>query len=588
VATALGLPAKTETLEGATPAQLILRYLALEGATTLFGVPGAAVMQLLYELRVHADTFTYIVTRHETGAAYMADGYARASGGLGVVLVTSGPGATNALTGAMNAHACGTPLLTITGEVPEAYFGLGYLQEGVDGTLDVNEVYDASVGFTTFIDSPANARVLIEESLRAALNTPHASVHISLPGDVAKTPIPSVQVPSSPANYRADPRAGDPAATAAALDHLLAAERPLIFLGNGARKALRERSGAFQAFVERFVIPVMTTPEAKGVFPESHPLSLRNYGLAGSNWTTAYMTAEGYDCLLVVGSSLGELATTKTVPDVWDPKLLPAGPFIQVDADQAAVGRAFAVDLGIVADAGATFDALFAAAADKPVPASAADRAEFIAELKQAPPNPPVPPTPTPGTVHPATLMEALNAALPKGAHVFVDAGNCVGWANAYLTVDPPTELHSALSMGPMGFAVAAVVGAKLAQPQAACVAICGDGALLMHGSEISTAARYGLGAIWVVLDDGQLTMVNQGMQEFYPGVSWDDYYGLGSNDLVGFATALGAQAVEVTDAGALPDALSAALAAAAGGTPQVISVKVDPAAEPPYYAPAA
>src|SRR5690606_25117211 len=133
--------------------------------------------------------------------------------------------------------------------------------------------------------------------------------------------------------------------------------------------------------------------------------------------------ANGYDCLFVVGSSLGELATTKTVPTVWDQKLLPAGPFIQVDANQAAVGRAFPVDLGIIADAGATLDELFAAAADKPVPSSAADRAAFVAELKQTPPNPPVPPTPTPGTVHPAALMNVLNAALPAGAHVFIDAG---------------------------------------------------------------------------------------------------------------------------------------------------------------------
>jgi acetolactate synthase-1/2/3 large subunit len=186
--------------------------------------------------------------------------------------------------------------------------------------------------------------------------------------------------------------------------------------------------------------------------------------------------------------------------------------------------------------------------------------------------------------MHPGAIIEALNAALPAGGHVFVDAGNCVGWCNAYLQIDPPSQVHSALSMGPMGFAVAGVVGGKLAAPDAACVAVVGDGAFLMHGSEISTAAHQSAGAIWIVLDDGDLTMVSQGQEEFFGTLDWTDYYQLGTTNLVAYATALGAAAVEVTSADALPAALQAALAGAANGTPQVIAVTVDPSAEPPYY----
>ena len=341
----------------------------------------------------------------------------------------------------------------------------------------------------------------------------------------------------------------------------------------------------------------MTTPEAKGIFAESHPLSLRNYGLAGSNWTTGYMTGTdpAYDALLVIGSSLGELAATKTISPapptsdtvgVWASVLEPVdGPFMQIDADHMAIGRAFAVDLGIVADTGAALDELIARAADRPVPGQRARaRSRSSNSVKATPPAPPIPAPSTPGTVHPAAIIEALNAALPSGGHVFVDAGNCVGWCNAYLRIDPPSQVHSALSMGPMGFAVAGVVGGKLAAPDAACVAVVGDGAFLMHGTEISTAAHQSAGAIWIVLDDGDLTMVSQGQEEFFGTLDWTDYYSLGNNDLVGFATALGASAVEVTDAGALPAALQAALAGAATGTPQVIAVKVDPSAEPPYY----
>jgi acetolactate synthase-1/2/3 large subunit len=530
----------------------------------------------------------------------MADGFARVSGTLGVVLVTSGPGATNALTGAMNAQASGVPVLTISGEVKEAYFGLGYLQEGIDAVLDVNAVYRAAVGYTTFIDNPANFRVLFETALREALTAPAGAVHVGIPADVQGQPVPApVTFPRSTSNYRTVPRGSDPAAVQQARDFLLVAERPLIFLGNGARRALQDpdRAAAFAALVERFSIPVMTTPEAKGIFPESHPLSLRNYGLAGSQWTTAYMLGPPqYDALLVIGSALGELAATRTImplapgtqppPGVgfWSTALLPNGPFMQVDLDHAAIGRAFPVDLGIVADAATALDALVATRDQLPVPSSQPGRLAFIEQVKAAPAEPSFGPPSVPDTVHPAAMVAALSAALPAGSHVFVDCGNCVGWSNAYLTIDPPTQVHEALAMGPMGFAVAGVIGAKLAAPEAACVAVVGDGAFLMQGSEISTAAQQGAGAIWVVLDDGDLTMVSQGQEEFFKGPDWTDYYKIGTNDLVGYSTALGAQGVEVTSIDEFAGAFATALTQSQAGRPQVISVKVDPAAEPPYY----
>ena len=585
--------ARTVELANVTPAHLVLRYLAMEGATTLFGIPGAAIMQILYELRVQSDTFTYVVCRQETGAAYIADGYARVTDGLGVVLVTSGPGATNALTGTVNANYCGTALLTISGEVKEAVFGMAYLQEGIDLGLDVNEVYAAACDYSAMIDNPSNFCTLFEQALRDARSVPRRAVHISLPVDVSQTPIPSINVPAAPSNYRAAPKAGpDEATTATVLDALLKAQQPLILLGNGARHALRgPRLKSLTDFVDKFAIPVMTTPGAKGVFPESHQLSLRNYGLAGCRWTTSYLGGPDgghpFDALLVIGSALGELATTVTVPQTYSPLLLPNGPFIHVDADPDVIGRAFPVDIGIVAEAGATIDALIAAADGKRVPNSAAGRKRLIKDIKKnVEPAPPPPPNPTPGTVHPIALMYALNRWLPSGAQVFFDCGNCVGWSLAYLEIDPPSELHSALAMGPMGFAVGAVIGAKLALPKSTCVAITGDGAFVMHAGEVATATQYGANAIWVVLADADLAMVSQGMGQFYPGLNWTDYYKSGAPDLVGLSKSLGAQATLVSDEAALGTALTAALAGAASA-PQVVVVTVDPAAEPPYYVPA-
>ncbi|HWF34946.1 MAG TPA: thiamine pyrophosphate-binding protein [Solirubrobacteraceae bacterium] len=589
-------PAQSRTVELANvnPSQLLLRYLALEGATTLFGIPGAAIMQLLYELRVRSDAFRFVVCRQETGAAYIADGYARVSDGLGVVLVTSGPGATNALTGTVNADECGTALLTISGEVKESVFGMAYLQEGIDCGLDVNEVYTAASAYSAVIDNPANFCTLFEQALRDARSVPRRAVHVSLPVDVSATTIPTVTVPASPANYRAAPKAAaEDADITTILDALLAADRPLIMLGNGARTALRgARQAPLQAFVEKFAIPVMTAPGAKGIFPESHPLSLRNYGIAGCRWTTAYMGGPPggapFDALLVLASSLGELTTTVTQPNTYSPLLLPTGPFIHVDADPAVIGRAFPVDLGIVAEAGATLDQLFAAGEDREPPKSAAERRKAIELIKKnVAPAPPALPNPTAGTVDPIDIMAALNGKLPSGSQVFFDCGNCVGWSLAYLEIDPPTELHCALALGPMGFAVGAVIGAKLALPDSACVGITGDGAFVMHAAEVATAAQHGANAIWVILADGDLKMVSQGMGEFYPGMNWTGYYASGAPDLIGLAKSLGAGATLVSDAKDLDAAITAALAGSASA-PQVVVVTVDPAAEPPYYVPAA
>src|SRR6218665_624651 len=126
-----------QTIPSCTVAQLAVQYLIAEGVTKVFGIPGGAAVWLMEEIKKHSDQIDYVICRHETGAAYMADGYARATGGLGVVLTTSGPGATNAVTGAMNAQASNSSVLVITGEVPEKYFGQGYLQEGVDAKLDI-------------------------------------------------------------------------------------------------------------------------------------------------------------------------------------------------------------------------------------------------------------------------------------------------------------------------------------------------------------------------------------------------------------------------------------------------------------------
>lgn len=579
-----------------TVARLLIESLKAEGVRKIFGIPGGAAVWLMDELRHGDHPIDYVICRHESGAAYMADGWARAGGGLGVVLTTSGPGATNAVTGAMNAQAGHSPVLIITGEVPEPYFGRGYLQEGTDAKLDVNVIFRNAVQSSALISSPLNAQTLLQQALRDACSLPYRAAHISLPNDVAGMCVQVDTARLKPASYRPQTACTDTAAVGQTLHELVHARKPLIFLGNGSREALGdpERLRAFTDMVERFAIPVMTTPDAKGIFPETHPLSLRNYGICGCAWAPIYMGHSGqpdhYDALLVLGSSLGELSTSVVASELYSGDLCPSGPFTQVDLDSSMIGRDFPITRGIVAEVGATLESLCHQARHLPVPHERVEqRRQDVAQIKasHAPESDPAGRASDAAPVHPAALMRVINELVQEG-QIFIDAGNCVGWSLNNLVIDPPVRYQSALAMGPMGFGVAAVVGAKMAAPDRPCLAIVGDGAFMMHGAEISTAAHKRVGAVWVVLDDNDLGMVSQGMAQLLPPAQdWDGYYQLGRPDLVKFSEGLGARATAVSHeqgsdaaARAIADALACAQATS---QPQVVVVRIDTRPAPPY-----
>jgi acetolactate synthase-1/2/3 large subunit len=586
---------KSYTLhQNITVAQCLLKYLDLEEVDVIFGVPGAAVKYILDELKRQQKK--YVICRQESGAAYMADGYARLSGKLGVVLVTSGPGATNALTGAVNAQFSNSSVLVISGEVPEADFGKGYLQEGMDAGLDINAVYRAACQYTAVVSNPSDFQTLFAQAIRSAMARPRRTTHVSIPEDVSNQPF-DANLPASKNNYRATPACSAPQETKEALQLLLGAELPLLFLGAGCREALvdSDRRDRFQQFVEKFALPVMTSPGAKGLFPESHPLSLRTYGLAACEWPRYYLQPcqldpdlpERYDCLAVFASSLGDLAT-----NLWNEALTPdpEGTFLQVDLDQGVLGRAFPISKGIVAEIGCFLDDLIAQGQQtRPVAHKVKDRRRFIERIKKSHSayRDPDKRDSDAAPILPQALMKCLSQALPSGSHVFIDAGNCVGWALHYLDIDPPTQAHSSLAMGPMGFGVGSVIGAKLAAPDRVCVGIVGDGALLMHGNEISTAAAHKVGAIWIVLHDNDLAMVSQGMDHFFPGPGWTNYYALGNPDLAKFSEALGASAYTVKSPSEFRWYFDLAVTnAKAEQKPQVILVRHELNEIPPYYPP--
>lgn len=592
---------KTKPLSpAATPApptvgDLLIHYLKLEGVEHVFGIPGGGLMHFLVNLKDNVGKIDYIVCRQETGAAYIADGYYRATGKIGVVVVTTGPGATNALTGVMNAQADGSAMMLISGEVDEQFYGKGYLQEGEDATLDIKAIYAAAVGYSSLISSGSNAETIVKQAFRDALAIPRQAVHLSLPVNVVVEPLSDPVLSAKTSAYRVHSKGAPPDEVEKAMTALLACKRPLLFLGNGCRQALNDED-TYQnllKFTEKYGIPVMTTADGKGLFPENHELSLRVYGIADCMWPYYYLSAQNpaYDGLMIIGSAMGELSTNS-----WLPLLVPKGagaPFIQVDINQKIIGRSFEVTHGIVGEAGAFINDLAQLMPKFPVNKTAVnDRKKAIAGIKkQSPFTDPASYNSTKAPAHPAALMRVLQNTLPAKSKIFIDAGNCVGWSVHYLAVQRPAAIFTSLSMGPMGFGVGSVIGGKIGCPDHTCICITGDAAFMMNGSEVSTARQYKVGAIWLVLFDNNLGMVSQGMEHFAPDKKdpnvWSRLYELGNPDLALFAKSLGADAYTVDKPADLEKIMPRVLKRAnKDKVPQVIIANIDRKPIPPYYNP--
>lgn len=569
------------TLEGATIAEYVVEQLHGEGVDTIFGIPGGNISPFLGVLRDHPEV-RFVIACHEGGAAFMADGYARASGRIGVCLVTAGPGATNALTGVASAHLDGVPLLAITGQVPTDRYGLSAIQESTDeGGVNTVEIFRHATAYTASIVDARSFERLFTRALNVAAAVPRGAVHLSFPANVSRHRLERASLTARSDGRRPAPPAAPLEEVAAAFALLREAERPLLFLGSGAREAMAAHGPELAELARRFAIPVATSVRAKGIFPEDDPFSLGVLGMAGSGHAEAYVR-EGVDVLMVIGSRLGEWASRS-----FSRHLRAARAVIQVDANPAVIGQFIPPRLPIVADAASVVAGLLARGRAETPDAREAARAARIGRLQAEVPfladaeaarSEAFP-------LKPQRLMAELNRHLRGGTDVYVDMGNCTGWATHCLRVSPPVRVFTPCGLSSMGWSCGAVIGGKLARPENAAIALVGDGSFLMNGAEVNTAARYGVGAVWLVFQDDYLGMVNHGEHAQSGAHPLDDsFYSLGSPDLVAFAESLGARAHLVERAGELDALLPEVLRLAdEEGRPQVIVARIDFREVPPY-----
>jgi acetolactate synthase-1/2/3 large subunit len=516
---------------------VLLRALEEEGVTHIFGIPGGPLVPVFQALN-ERQRIQPILARHEEGAAFMAEGYARVRRGLGVCCGTSGPGATNALTGVASAYSDSIPVLALTAQVSTNVFGKGGAQDSSSGNwnVDVVEAYRSATKLSLMLQSGQQMPHLIRRMIRTALTGRTGAVHLNLPADVVKQPAP---VDAHPVTkyYSHTVAAGDPRAIRQAAEIVKAAKMPALLVGHGINL-----SGAWeplQRIAEAEGIPVATTLKGKSAFPERHRLSLGGFGFGGHPLAEEYLFSD-VDALIIIGTSLGEFQSNG-----WDPRLVRNRTVIQIDLDPLEIGKNYPVDLSIVGDAKAVLEALADTLASLPQETQrctytvleqmkAREPRYYNAETLQGQAR----------MLKPQAVVSKMNELLPPETLLFVDVGNCLCWAGQFYEARQTGTVFSATNVAPMGYSIAAAIGGKIAAPDKPVVALLGDGAFAMNGMEIHTAVDYKLPIVYVVLNNGGHGMVYHG-EKSLNGKSYLSLYNT-PLDISAIAQGLGAQALKV------------------------------------------
>lgn len=562
----------TEQAEKITAIKLLLKYLEAEGVKYIFGIPGGPLMPL-YEALHELGNIRAILTKHEQGAAFMADGYARASGKLGVCCSTTGPGATNLFTGVACAYVDSIPLLIITAQVSTSTFGKGASQESTSHGVDVVEMFKPITKSSVMVHSPEKIGDIARSSLRAALSGRKGPVHINFPADFMKKPVNASLVP--PGSYRVSSCQFDRNAIKQASNCLIHARKPCILAGNGVN--LSGAHEELRLLAERLKIPVATSPKAKGAFPENHALSLGVFGFVGSLLAEKYILSEEPDVLVAVGTSMGEVTTCG-----WDSRLEPSTALIQVDVDPCEIGKNYPTTLGIEGDAKAVLKELCYQVErdlrwlEKPEGISL----EWINNFKASNPRCATPEKLNSGEVplKPQRVMKELRDALSPDGILFVDIGTCLAWAMQYFPVYTPGTFYINMGFASMGHAVAACIGGKLARPGQPVVALAGDAAFAMNGMEVHTAVDNDIPVIWLILNNGGHGMVHHGERIQFGGKFNTSIFNKRLN-VAEIARGLGAESFEASKPGDVARCLALALKC---GRPAVIDAAIDVSEAPP------
>ena len=529
-----------------TGAEIVVRALVDNGVEVLFGYPGGAVLPI-YDALFHEPRLKHVLVRHEQGAAHAAEGYARSTGRCGVVLVTSGPGATNAVTGIADALMDSIPMVVITGQVPTALIGTDAFQE-----CDTVGVTRSVTKHNVLVRRAEDLPRALHEAFHIATTGRPGPVLIDIPKDVQFASA-AYQAPSETTfSHAYAPRVdGDAARIAEAAAMIAKAQRPLLYTGGGVINAGPAASEALRDFARKTGIPVTSTLMGLGAFPASDPQWLGMVGMHGAYEANHAM----HDCdvMICVGARFDDRVTGRL--DAFSP----GSKKIHIDIDPSSIGKIVRADIGIVGDAGRVLAAMNAAWADKPRRSTSVLK-PWWAQIDGWRARKGFAYAPSSDIIKPQLAVERL-AALTKASgretYITTEVGQHQMWAAQFFPFEQPNRWMTSGGLGTMGYGLPAAIGVQMAHPDALVVDIAGEASIQMCIQELSTAVQYDLPVKVMILNNEWMGMVRQ-WQQLLHGERYSHSYSSSLPDFVKLAEAYGAVGLRADKPEELDDAIRA------------------------------
>jgi len=547
---------KQKTMTGA---EIFIECLKKEGVKTIFGFPGGVLLPV-YDVLYDAP-IEHILVRHEQGAVHMADGYARVSGKPGVVLVTSGPGATNTVTGIATAYMDSIPLVVFTGQVPTGLIGNDAFQEA-----DIVGITRPCTKHNYLVKDIADLTTIIKEAFYIATTGRPGPVLVDIPKDIFTGTIAfdypdKVSIPSYQPTYR-----GHPGQVKKAIDFILKAKRPVVYAGGGV--LLSNAAKELTKFSEKLNLPTTTTLMGLGGFPGTHPLFLGMLGMHGTY--AANMAVTDTDCLIAIGSRFDDRVTGKIA------EFAPYAGIVHIDIDPTSISKNVKVDIPIVGDVKKVLTEMI-----KALP-KAAELKKFKEttkpwgqEIAKWSAEHGLTYDRTPGErIKPQYVVEKLYEVTKGDAIITTEVGQNQMWAAQFFKFDKPRTFLTSGGLGTMGYGLPAAIGAQIAFPKKTVIDIAGDGSIQMNIQEIATAVQYRLPVIVAILNNMVLGMVRQWQELFYDKRYSHTCMSV-APDYVKLAEAYGAAGFKVTETDEVENVIKSALKIK--DRPVIIDFRVEP-----------
>ncbi|MBI5416765.1 biosynthetic-type acetolactate synthase large subunit [Candidatus Poribacteria bacterium] len=522
-------------------ADILMECLQKEGVTIVFGFPGGQILPVYDALYKVQDKIKHYLTRHEQGAAHAADGYARATGKVGVCIATSGPGATNLVTGIATAYMDSIPMVAITGQVPTSMLGNDSFQEA-----DIFGITRPITKYNYLVKKVEDLAETIKEAFYIARTGRHGPVLIDLPKDVqvAKTEFrypEKVELCSPSYNLKYTDNTKNIEAAVHAINE---AKQPVIYAGggiiaSGASKELLE-------LAEKTSAPVTTTLMAMGAFPGEHPLSMGMLGMHGTYYANHAVT--NCDLLIALGARFDDRVTGDLK------KFAPYAKVIHIDIDPAEIGKRVSVLIPIIGDVKSILKIILSEI-------SSHKKNEWIETIDKWRTEHPLRYHQTEkGPIKPQFILEKLYEITKGEAIITTEVGQNQMWAAQFFKYKYPRSFISSGGLGTMGYGFPAAIGAQAGCPDKLVIDIAGDGSIQMNIQELATAVQYNLPVKIIILNNSYLGMVRQWQQLFYEKRYSETNLSPGNPDFVAIAKGYGAEGIKITKHEEVEQALNEAI----------------------------